>query len=87
MRLHQRIIKLEKALPTVKSNQEENELERICSWLAQHNEEYVECVRQLFRLQCKIGQQASNWDQWEEPYKKQARLYFSRINELIQKHK
>ncbi|WP_310877583.1 hypothetical protein [Priestia megaterium] len=87
MRARQRIIKLEKILPTTGTDQDENEVERICSWLAQYNEEFVECVRQLYRLQYKTGQHTDNWDQWQEPYKQHASLYLNRINELIEEHK
>ncbi|TJZ40062.1 hypothetical protein FA002_00385 [Priestia megaterium] len=87
MRLHQRIIKLEDVLLTTELNEDNHELDRVCSWLAQHSEEFVECVRQLFRLQCKNGQYPYNLDQWEEPYIQHASIYFNRINELIEEHK
>lgn len=87
MRIRQRINRLEKVSPTIKTNQEENELERICCWLAQHSEEFVECVRQIFRLQYKAGQHTEHWERWQEPYKHHAHLYINRINELIQEHR
>lgn len=86
MKLYQRMIKLEKILPA-ELNQEENELEQVCSWLAQHCEEYMECVRQLFRLQYKTVQHSDNQEQCSESCKQHASFYLNRINELIQENK
>lgn len=86
MNLRQRITKSEKVLPDAKSNQEESELDKIYSWLVENSEEYLECIRQLFRLQCRVGQHNSNWERWQEPYREQADVYANRIHELIKQH-
>ncbi len=86
MRIRSRISNVEKMLPAIK--QVTNlELEKTCEWLVQNCEEFKECVRQLFRLQCKVGQQSDNLEGWEEDYNEKTTFYYSRIDELIAQHK
>ena len=66
----------------VDSSEDKSVIER----LVQNSEEFRECLRQLFRLQCKVGQSV-NWEQWQETYREQASNCNKRINELIEQHK
>lgn len=86
MNLDKRILKIEQLLPVTIQDHEMLELEQVCEWLAQHSEDFVECVRQIFRLQCKTDQHTDDWSQWQEPYKQHASVYFNRINELIKEY-
>ncbi|MFJ9386986.1 hypothetical protein ACIROD_25155 [Peribacillus sp. NPDC101481] len=87
MRLRNRILKIEKVLPpAAKQGSELQEQGRVIEWLVQNSKEFMECVRQLFRLQCKVGQSIENWERWKEPYREQADIYSNRINELIKQH-
>lgn len=82
MRYLKRIQEVEKLLPTRKA-ESDLEIERICEWLAQHNEEFLECVRQLFRIQCKMNSLEVG-GLMEAQYKEQAQVYIKNINELIE---
>lgn len=86
MRIQKRINKLEKLLPTIK-NANEDEYDNVCEWLAQNSEEFRECVRQLFRLQCSVGQSIDTLEQWKEPYQEKAKTYNIRIKQLIKENK
>ena len=57
MRISRRIHNVEKLLPTEKQVCEEAQ-EQINERLIQNSEEFRECIRQLFRLQCKEGRKA-----------------------------
>ncbi|KQU24042.1 hypothetical protein ASG65_19090 [Bacillus sp. Leaf13] len=86
MRIRRRIQNVEKLLPLAKQGNNE-ELERVIEWLVESCEEFRECVRQLYRLKCKVGQNVDNWLQLDEKYKVLAATYYNRINELIEEHK
>lgn len=51
--------------------------------------EFRGCVRQLFRLQHRVGESMDNynWEQWEAIYRHEASIYIDCINSLIYKHK
>lgn len=82
MRLRQRLIKLENVLP-YKSNQEENGLDVIVSYLIENNEEFKECFKKFWRLRWKAEQNTYQWERWQEPYREQASVHIKRMNELI----
>lgn len=85
MRIRRRIQNVEKLLPpAAKKGSELQELESVIEWLVQNNKEFMECVRQLFRLQCKTGKQGDNG---EKQYQEQMTNYNNRINELIEQNK
>ncbi|MEV5114532.1 hypothetical protein [Peribacillus frigoritolerans] len=87
MRIRNRIIKIEKVLPNKKHYSEITEHELVSEWLIENSEEFRECVRQLFRLRCKVDDCLENRDEREEPYREKAEEYMNCINQLIKKHR
>ena len=55
MSFRRRIQKIEKLLPATHDDFDK-EIERVSEWLIKSSAEFRECVRQLFRLQCKAGE-------------------------------
>lgn len=86
MKFSNRIRKVEKLLPTLKQVSDV-ELERVCEWLAENSNEYLDCVRQLFRLQCKLGKLNNNDSQEQKLFADQATNYLNKIDLLIKKHR
>ena len=86
MRLRQRIIKSEKVL-SVKSKHDKSKLDPRVSWLIESNEEYKECLKQLWRLSLKAKQNTHQWEFWQEPYQEEAGILMNRMNEILEQHK
>lgn len=86
MSLRNRITKLEKFLPA-KSKQEKKEFAPIISWLIQNNEDFRECIRKFWRLGLNVEQQNYDWKSWKEPYREQAKLLITRMNQIIEENK
>lgn len=62
-------------------------MEQVTEWLVQHSEEFRECVRQLFRIQCKAEGGIANPGELEQHQRQKAESYMIRINQLIDQHK
>lgn len=86
MRLRQRIYKSEKVIP-IKSKQKASELEPRFLWLIKNDEEFKECLKQLWRLKIKAEQDSYKWEQLPEPYQRQAVIIQTRMNQIYERHK
>ncbi|MEC3814154.1 hypothetical protein PNF30_16210 [Bacillus safensis] len=85
MKIRQRLIKLEKLLPE-QLKLEKRKIDPTISWLINNNEEFKNCLKQLWRLSLKAGQNSFQKDSWPEPYRGQVNIIQVRMNEIYEQH-
>ncbi|SMQ60936.1 hypothetical protein SAMN05444673_0442 [Bacillus sp. OV166] len=86
MSLKLRLAKIEKRFIDERGKLQENSGEDIISdWLINNCHEYRECIRQLFRLQCKVNQSVDDWQEWTEPYRSSVEKILLCMEDLRQK--
>lgn len=72
-------------MPGKSEEKEVKELKPKMLWLINNDEEFRECLKQLWRLKMKAEQDSYQWDRLPEPYQKQAEIIQARMNHIYEK--